>query len=242
MSMLETFGRVAVAFILFGAAASGAQESAPPADAPGPAGPQAEAPIDLSPAQAALFDTPHLGNVDAGTTLNYRYVEHGASGEIDDVAALSVTEVLPDGGRKLQAAFLTGDRKEDFPIASTFRGNPMVMLFLQHDVEEMSDRTGGSETYFRNRIRYGLSDGARVEPVDVPYGDGMVKGTRIVLQPFLGDELIGRFPPLAAKTYAFVTSPEVPGQIVSIETDAPGPADDRLAGSSMLRLDPPDAP
>ena len=58
--------------------------------------------------------------------------------------------------------FLTGEHHVFFPAVDNFHGNPLLMLFLEHDVREMRDAIGVTATYCRNRIREAFSDRARV--------------------------------------------------------------------------------
>ena len=45
-----------------------------------------------------------------------------------------------------------------FPPMIGFRGNPVLMFFLEHDVEEMQRVDGGAASYFRTRIRQAFVD------------------------------------------------------------------------------------
>ena len=64
----------------------------------------------LSPAQVALFETPHLRNVDHPETLDYGFTRQGPAGFTDKVA-LHVRRVNPDGTKSLAFDYLTGERQ-----------------------------------------------------------------------------------------------------------------------------------
>ena len=115
----------------------------------------AQAPADdprpLSPAQVALFETPHLRNVDRPETLDYAFTREGPGGFADTVA-VHVLRVNPDGTKSLGFDYLTGERRVRFPELDNFRGNPLLMLTLERDVNEMKDTIGVSSSLFRNKI------------------------------------------------------------------------------------------
>ncbi len=94
------------------------------------------------------------------------------------------------------------------------------MFFLEHDVIEMRQATGGAATYFRNRIRRAFVDGAEMHPVEVTVDGGKQSGTEIVITPFRNDAMVERFPGVADKTYHFILCDAVPGTIYQISTAA----------------------
>ena len=100
---------------------------------------------DYSAAQTALFGTPHLQNVTRPLSLRYEFRQSGTQGEgFTDLVEATVTEVRPDGKKNVEFQFLTGERERRFGPINGFRGNPVIMLFLQRDVEELSKRAGVS--------------------------------------------------------------------------------------------------
>jgi len=95
-------------------------------------------------AQVALFDTPHLESIAEPMALTYDFSHHAAEGEaFDDRVRMTVTEVGADGRKNLSFEYLSGSRQRPFAAIEGFRGNPLIMLFLQHDVEEMRQATQG---------------------------------------------------------------------------------------------------
>ena len=66
------------------------------------------------------------------------------------------------------------------PIAAREQ-NPLVLVFLQRDVAQMANLTGGAAGYFQQQIRRGFSEPAEVEPVEVTLGDRKLAGTRLVM-------------------------------------------------------------
>ncbi len=176
---------------------------------------------EWSRAQILLFDTPHLENVTTPLTLSYDFRQRGGGAGFEDKVDLIVTEILPDGRRNLEFRFLSGERKRVFQPISGFSGNPLVMLFLQWDVDQMKEATGGSARYFRNRIRYAFYDRAELEEVEIELAGKALAATRVTIRPFAGDPLRDRFPDYEQKYYEFVMAPEVPGGIYRIKAVTP---------------------
>lgn len=174
----------------------------------------------LSEAQKTLFETPHLVNVKRPETLEYRFRQLGPGGFADRVT-LTVAEIHEDGSRDLQVDFLTGERRVVSPGITHFRGNPLVMLFLEHDVRQMREQTGMAAAYFRDRIRQSFADAATVTDGTMTV-DGKPAATRtIVVRPYVNDPHFGGVKVIAGKTYSFVVSAAVPGGIAAMRADAP---------------------
>lgn len=178
---------------------------------------------DYSSAQLALFDTPHLANIDKPTTLHYAYRHQGTlESAFSDIVEMTITAIAPDGRKNVRFNYLSDKHHHDFPPVEGFRGNPIIMMFLEHDVSTLSQQTGGSSLYFRNRIRDALIDRATTEATTVGFEGRDIAATRIVMQPFLQDPLRARFEKFAEKTYEFVLAPEVPGGVYSLRVLTPG--------------------
>jgi hypothetical protein len=177
----------------------------------------------LSPAQVALFETPHLRNVDHAETLDYGFVREGPAGFTDKVA-LHVRRVNPDGTKSLAFDYLTGERQVKFPELDNFHGNPLLMLTLERDVNEMKEAVGLSTSYFRNKIREAFVTKATVANTTFELGGTDVPARIIVVRPFEGEARLERIPSLQAKTYMFVLADAVPGMLAVIRIDTPADA------------------
>lgn len=186
--------------------------------APGPVRAEEPDTRPLSPAQVALFETPHLRNVTSPETLQYRFA---APGGITDRVALHVRGTNPDGTKRLGFDYLTGERRVAFPPVEHFAGNPLLMLFLEQDVKGMKERLGLSTAYFRNRIRQAFVDGATVTEATVSLDGRDAPARRITLRPFGDDPRLDRLPSVQGKTYTFVLADEVPGMVAEIRTELP---------------------
>ena len=154
----------------------------------------------------------------------------------DDVVDVIITKVMPDGGRDVSFNFLSDKHHQDFPVVEGFHSNPVIMIFLEHDVAGLSSQTGGSALYFRNRIRDALcrsGNGGR--------GHGAIRrqggaGDARKLQPFLQDPLRERFEKFAEKTYEFYLAPDVPGGVYSIRVLTPGGSADKPLEENLLQF------
>ncbi len=206
---------------------------APPAGAADPA----DATKPLSPAQIALFETPHLANIDHPETLLYRFTRQGPDGFTDRVAE-DIKLVHPDGTKYVMFNFLTGDRHIFYPAVDDFRGNPLLMVFLEHDVDEMRAQTGVAAAYFRDRIRAAFIDKAAIAATKITLDGHEIAAQSITLRPFADNDRFARVPQIQEKTYRFVLSKEVPGGFAEFATETPAdPASGAPAISERLVFD-----
>lgn len=176
----------------------------------------------LSPAQIALFESNHLKEIAHPVVLDYAFQHHGApTGDFDDKVSAEIRTVHDDGRKDVWIDFLTGDHHVNFPPVMDFNGNPLLMFFLEHDVNEMGAVTGGSAQYFRTRIRQAFIDRAEMHPVQFTLAGAERSGTEIEVTPFHGDPNLARFAAFGDKTYHFILSDAVPGTIYQISTTMP---------------------
>lgn len=175
-----------------------------------------------SEAQIALFGTPHLDNIESPLTLRYDFRHAGSvDAAFDDEIRVIVTAISADGGKDMNFEYMTGERRQPFNGVSEFRGNPLIMLFLQDDVNRMSKAVGGGEPYLRNRIRYAFVDRAETGPVTFEFDGRQVEGTRVTLAPFVGDDHRAELKEFEFKRYEFILSPQVPGAVYRIRAVVP---------------------
>ena len=174
-----------------------------------------------------LFAREHLQNVDRKATLYYDFSQSGAATDaIDDHVAVEVVDIKKDGKKDVQVEFLSGDDRRDYSPVIGFRSNPLVMYFLQWDVEKMDAASQVSQHFFRDRIRNAFVDQAQSKDVGLTYGGRRVAGKHITLEPFVTSTTAGRYSRFIHKRYEFVLSDAVPGGIYSIKTVIPGSGPD----------------
>jgi hypothetical protein len=169
-----------------------------------------------------LFESNHLAGISKPAELRYAFRRGGSlEPSFDDMVVLRVMELLPSGGKRLEFEFLTGDRQIPFPLAAEFRGNPLIMLFLERDSREMGRMTGGTSHYFRNRIRGAIRDSAEVKPISFDFAGKAVRGSEVTIHPYADDPRIDRYRHFSAKSYSFMVSEAVPGSLYRIRTATP---------------------
>lgn len=174
----------------------------------------------LSPAQIALFETPHLKNIERPETLEYGYRRDGAGGFADRIVE-RIEKIHPDGTKYVGFDFLTGEHHVFFPAVDNFHGNPLLMLFLDHDVREMRDTIGVTASHCRNRIREAFIDRARIADTEVTVDGKSVPARRITLQPFVDDPRFADVPEIRNKTYTFVLADKIPGMLAELSAEQP---------------------
>jgi hypothetical protein len=188
----------------------------------------------LSAAQTALFETPHLKAIDHPETLQYQFQRTGRD-PFTDTVDVHIDQVHPDGTKYVSFDFLTGEHHVVYPAVDNFRGNPLLMVFLEHDVQEMKDQIGIAAAYFRNHVRDAMVDKAIVADSTIEIGGKTLPARKITLKPFADDQRLEKLPSMQAKTYSFTLSDQVPGQLEALEVDVPAdPANDAPAWSEKI--------
>jgi hypothetical protein len=169
-------------------------------------------------AETVLFETPHLKTIDHLETLNYRFERIGPSPFVDKVG-IRIAEIHPDGTKFVTFNFLTGANHKFYPGVDNFSGNPVLMVFLQHDVENMRDEIGVAATFFRNRIREAFTKEAIVSDTTYSYNGKSVPAKLITLKPFIHLDRFEKLPEVQQKEYRFVISDAVPGEIAEVTAE-----------------------
>ncbi|KAA2213509.1 hypothetical protein [Teichococcus oryzae] len=187
----------------------------------------------LSPAQIALFETPHLASIKQPTRLSYAFRrEEAGRAPVDDRIVLEVRRVSDDGRHDVHAEFLTGDRRINYPPALGFKGNPLLLFALDRESRELASATGGSMNWFRGRFRRALVDEAETlqEQVKLAALPHAVAAQRIIVMPYGGEPRARRFQGLR---YDFVLSGAVPGGILQMLTTVPAAEDGPAMAESI---------
>jgi hypothetical protein len=185
----------------------------------------AEAPPPMSPAQIALFETPHLASIRKPLRLDYDFRrEETGQPAVTDRISLEIRRVGEDGRHDVYPEFLTGERRIAYPPAMSFLGNPLLLFALDRDTRELSAATGGSPQWFRGRFRMALVDHATLRHSQISAAGlaAPVDATEVEVAPFDNERRAGRF---QALRYVFVLSDAVPGGIVEIRSTVPAGAD-----------------
>lgn len=186
----------------------------------------------VSPAEVLLFETDHLARLPVPSSLVYSYVRSG-NVEPDFRDAVQLDVVSEGSASKVALHFLSGERKYDLPAITDAHGNPVLLGFLEHDIADMKRRTGGSVNYFRKRIRMALADASQVTRETISYDGRSIDVQVVRIQPYLNDPMHARFEQYLGKTYTFVLSEQVPGQVYRVHTSLAAPAGVQRAGGAV---------
>lgn len=204
-----------------------------------------EAGDDYSKEQLLLFDTPHLQNIRSAASLHYDFHQHGSQTEaIENEVTLKITGLSESGGKNLETAFLSGANGKNYAIED-FRGNPLIMYFLEWDVAKMGRDSAISRHYFRHLMRQAFLTDAASEEITFTHGGRRIKGHKVFFEPLASKKGDDRYENYPGKRYEFVLADDIPGGIYSIATRLPGaaPQDKVLEHTEMKfsRIEPPAA-
>ncbi|MCT7374293.1 hypothetical protein [Chelativorans salis] len=182
-------------------------------------------------AASAIYGFNQLAALDGDTTLvfDYRLDGDAIAPPFTDRIVLNFSRQgvgKEDGGAtfSVDGTMFARTRKQTIPSISASRVNPILLIFLQHDVAQMNGNTGGSGGYFRNAIRraLGAPGEGKTEVATVTFGGRSIPAKLITLRPFENEANEQRMPSLARKIYRIMVSEEVPGGIYEIQTEVPG--------------------
>ncbi|MDH3638098.1 MAG: hypothetical protein OES09_06485 [Gammaproteobacteria bacterium] len=183
----------------------------------------AQAKEEFSRANQILFDTDHLESISEPTTLHYSFKKTAADGSgFNDTIDVRITRVKEDGSKDVRLEYFTGDRRRYAPEVPSALGNPVVVLYLQHDVNEMNRLTSGSWRHFQRRIKLALEGTDDVSPVRLNFQGREIGGREVRIEPYRDDPQNSQYTGYAQKYYVFTLAPEVPGYIFEIKSVVPG--------------------
>lgn len=176
-----------------------------------------------SKAEVLLFETNHLKQITAPSTLYYTFKKEGTlEPGFEDSVEINIKPEGTGGTKWVSTRFLSGERQVGFPPVGRARGNPILLYFLDWDVREMQRLTQGNWRYFQSRIRLAFADEAEVRPVRFGFHGRQLRGTEIKIFPYAHDPKRSRYEKFAGKYYVFVLSPSLPGAVYQIRTVVPG--------------------
>ncbi len=179
-------------------------------------------PPSLNEAQLLVFYGNHLKGVPKGSLLDYGFESVTQDAErFTDHIEIKVTDVIGEDKRDLEFNFLTGDHHIDFTPAKAYKGNPVIIHFLERDIALMAKDTGGSNGYLRNRIRDSFKAPDKVHDVTFTHDGKQMRGTEVIVTPFIADRYAEKLKLYEHKRYEFIFSDQVPGGIYRIHTQVP---------------------
>jgi len=176
---------------------------------------------EFSNAENKLWMDKHLLNIVQPARLHYEFVKTGSyeEGFIDDVF-LDIIEINEDGTRNATLEFFTEERKQKVSPSNVEKitGNPVIGIYMQGDVYEMSRLTDGSWKYFHKMIKLAIGDNNESEPVTIKLAGKEFQGEKITLYPFERIPKKSRLREFSDKRYEFIMSEEIPGKLYQIWT------------------------
>jgi len=176
---------------------------------------------EFSNAENKLWMDKHLLNIVQPARLHYEFVKTGSyeDGFIDDVF-LDIIEINEDGTRNATLEFFTEERKQKVSPSNVEKitGNPVIGIYMQGDVYEMSRLTDGSWKYFHKMIKLAIGDNNESEPVTIKLAGKEFQGEKITLYPFERIPKKSRLREFSDKRYEFIMSEEIPGKLYQIWT------------------------
>lgn len=178
-------------------------------------------------AATLLFDTPQLARAVPGQPLHYGYHRKMSDAELgpsfDDDITLQIEAPgadAPAEARTVKVDFFGRERHRAAGPFEAVTGNPVLVLFLENHVAELSKLLAGNPRYFKNAIRAALRDKAEVTPATFEVAGRSYSGWRVKVTPFAGDANAKRMRGLDTLTYEFDVAHDLPGEIARIAVSA----------------------
>lgn len=178
-------------------------------------------------AQELLFDATYLAPVAAPSRIKYHFSYKSIDSTLfgasyDDEASIRLKPTAgAEGYKDVTLDMFSGERQREMGPLPKVNGNPIIMMFLEHDTNLMQKHVGGAMVYYRNIIRAAFRDKATVQPADITWNGKPVKAMRISIQPFKDIPSAEKLQLFRTKIYEFTVSDAVPGGIYDMRSVVP---------------------
>ena len=191
----------------------------------GPA--MAEDPRPEDPA-SLLFEAPQWAATPPGVTLSYRYTRKSANEALygpsfEDRIRLHIEKGDAEATRTVRVELFGRERRRAAGPFEDVSSNPVLMLFLEHHLEQLSRSVHANPRYLKNAIRAALRDKYRIEAGESSVDGRPVKTWRVLIAPFIHDPNKARMTGLEGLVYTLAVSEEVPGQVTELTAKATSP-------------------
>ena len=208
-----------LAVLLVCSAAASADPSAPASNAAAPA-----ATADKPDVATLLFGTPQWDKAPVGAKLRYTFEKTTADASLGlpfkDEVVLTLGAGEDAKSRTTEMQLFSGvNRKPAGPFRSD-QQNPVLLVILENNVQELSALFKANPRYIKNAIRKAWRDNAKIEPAQDEVDGKPVSVTRITVTPFVNDAEADRMKGLQTSSYVVDISNDVPGYIVAIDIRA----------------------
>jgi hypothetical protein len=172
-----------------------------------------------------VFEPGRFAAVTEPQTLHYRFDTRGRGIEktLSAPGRVEVREIGADGAKKVWLDLFEGEARRAIGPVDAREQNPLLLVFLQMDVTEMSRLTTGAAAYFQQQIRKHFNETVPTEAVEVEVDGKPVPATRITIRPFTADPRIAQFPAFRDKAYEITVADGVPGGLWSVAARTPDP-------------------
>jgi len=114
---------------------------------------------------------------------------------------------------------VTGDATSPITDFAVTSANPVLIYFLESTARNMTEITGGSPFYIRNRLRDALGKPDLGPAAPVTLSGTTTTAHEIILRPFAEDKARDRMGAFAELTLRFVVAPDQPGSILALSAD-----------------------
>ena len=187
----------------------------------------AEHPRPEDPA-SLLFEAPQWPATRPGATLSYRYTRKSANEALygpsfEDRIRLHIEKGDAEATRTVRVELFGRERRRAAGPFEDVSSNPVLMLFLEHHVEQLSRIVHANPRYLKNGIRAALRDKYRIEAGESSADGRPVKTWRVLIAPFIDDPNKARMNGLEGLVYTLAVSEEVPGQVTELTAKATRP-------------------
>ncbi len=175
--------------------------------------------------QSLLFDNPYLTQLALPSSLTYTY-NHRTSEEkrfgkaFTDTISIDVAQDT-EHANSVSLRIFTGPRERRLGPHHAMKGNPIIMIFLEHDLWETKHQVGGVPVYYRNKIRKALREAAQVSKIQSEFGGKLVPAHRVTITPFKDEKDNHRLREFLNKSYEFTVSDAVPGGYLKVRSIVP---------------------
>ena len=175
----------------------------------------------ISAVEQRLFLDSHLKALKLPATLRYAV---DVQGELKKAEHFDVELALARAKDGIDVRLSTprAEAPVAIPVEGDVLNNPIVMYFLDRDIETMEKLTGGKKGYFNRRLRMAFAAASRIENAQITIAGRSEAVQQVSLQPFLDDPLRPRFEKFAGKRYTFAFSKATPGEVLQLQTVIPG--------------------
>jgi hypothetical protein len=172
-----------------------------------------------------LFGNPQWSKAPAGSTITYSYSKKTGTATLgsgfDDHISLTLAAGEDADSRAAEVKMFSGaNAKAAGPFPSA-KQNPVLLLVMEENVQELSKLFKANPRYLKNAIRKAWRDDPKIVGTNVDVDGKSVPGTKISVTPFLDDPEKDKMMGLNALTYTVKIADSVPGSIAEIDIETP---------------------